>query len=77
MPKAGFKSITISEAVYEKFYDTYDQSKTDLAVKGVRSFSGYITYMLEEMMQKDNDFCKICSIAKSRVQVNNDIRSSL
>ena len=34
--KAGFKSITISEAVYEKFYDTYDQSKTDLAVKGVR-----------------------------------------
>ena len=58
MPKAGFKSITISEAVYEKFYDTYDQSKTDLAVKGVRSFSGYITYMLEEMMQKDKTFAR-------------------
>ena len=32
MPKAGFKSITVSEAVYEKFYDTYEESKTDLAV---------------------------------------------
>jgi len=27
-------------------------------MKGVNSFSGYVTYMLEEMMQKDKTFAK-------------------
>ncbi len=53
MPKAGFKSITVSENTYERFQKVYEQSKNDLATKGVNSFSGYITYMLEETMRKD------------------------
>ncbi|EPA04554.1 hypothetical protein [Candidatus Nitrosarchaeum limnium] len=61
MPKAGFKSITVSETVYDKFQDVYQKNKDSLAMKGVNSFSGYVTYMLEEMMQKDKTFCKICS----------------
>ena len=56
MPKAGFKNNDIRSS-----QDTYDQSKTDLA-KGVRSFSGYITYMLEEMMQKDKTFARYESL---------------
>ena len=52
LPKAGFKSITVSETVYDKFQEVYQKSKDDLAMKGVNSFSGYVTYMLEEMMQK-------------------------
>ena len=55
MPKAGFKSITISETVYDKFHDVYQKSKGDLPVN---SFSGYVTYMLEEMMQKDKTFAR-------------------
>ena len=30
MPKPGFKSITISEQVYEKFYDVYEKNKDKL-----------------------------------------------
>ena len=58
MPKAGFKSITVSEIVYDKFQDVYQKNKQDLAMKGVNSFSGYVTYMLEEMMQKDSTFAR-------------------
>ena len=47
MPKPGFKSITISETVYEKFFDVYEKNKDKLTMKGVNSFAGYITYMLE------------------------------
>ncbi|HET6516776.1 MAG TPA: hypothetical protein VFG25_00945 [Nitrosopumilaceae archaeon] len=58
MPKEGFKSITVSETVYNKFFDVYQKNKEDLVMKGVNSFSGYVTYMLEEMMQKDKTFAR-------------------
>ena len=58
LPKAGFKSITVAETVYDKFQDVYQKNKDNLAMKGVNSFSGYVTYMLEEMMQKDKTFAR-------------------
>lgn len=58
MPKAGFKSITLSETVYDKFFEVYQTNKSKLAMKGVNSFSGYVTSMLEEMMQKDRTFAR-------------------
>ncbi len=58
MPKAGFKSITVSEEVYDKFFGVFEKSKPELMMKGVNSFSGYVTYMLEQMMQKDKTFAK-------------------
>ena len=58
MPKAGFKSITVSETVYDEFHNVYQNSKDDLTMKGVNSFSGYVTYMLEEMMHKDKTFAR-------------------
>ena len=58
MPKEGFKSITVSETVYNKFHEIYQDSKNDLTMKGVNSFAGYVTYMLEEMMEKDKIFAK-------------------
>jgi len=33
MPKAGFKSITISEQVYDKFHDVFEKNKSELAMK--------------------------------------------
>ena len=56
--RSGFKSITVSETVYNKFFDVYQKNKEDLLMKGVNSFSGYVTYMLEEMMQKDKTFAR-------------------
>ena len=50
MPKEGFKSITVSETVYQRFITTYNNNKDNLANKGIRSLSGYISHMLEERM---------------------------
>ena len=58
MPKNGFKSITINEIVYDKFYQIFFDSKEKLALKGVNSFAGYVTYCLEDMMRKDETFSK-------------------
>ena len=58
VPKSGFKSITVSEHVYRKFFDVYEKSKKDLEMKGITSFSGYLTSMMEEMMQKHEVFAK-------------------
>lgn len=53
MPKQGFRSITVSHAVYERFNDSYLANKEDLAAKGIRSITGYISGMLEEAMREN------------------------
>ena len=58
MPKAGFKSITVSEEVYDKFFEVFEKNKPELVMKGINSFSGYVTYMLEQTMQKDKTFAR-------------------
>jgi hypothetical protein len=80
LPKAGFKSITISETVYDKFHDVYQKSKGDLPVN---SFSGYVTYMLEEMMQKDKTFARYApkiekiSIDDDRVVLKDNMKNRI
>lgn len=58
MPKSGFKSITVSEYVYKKLFDVYEKSKKDLELKGITSFSGYLTSMMEELMLRYEVFAK-------------------
>ena len=58
MPKPGFKSITVSENVYKKFFNIYEKRRNDLELKGITSFSGYLTSMMEEMMLKHEAFAK-------------------
>ncbi len=83
MPKAGFKSITLSESVYEKFHDVYSKNKDELMMKGVSSFSGYVTYMLEEMMQKDKTFARYApklakiSVDADRVILKDNIKDRI
>jgi predicted CopG family antitoxin len=50
MPKPGYKSITVSENVYKPFFKVYEKNKKGLEIKGIRSFSDYLTSMMEEMM---------------------------
>ena len=38
MPKPGFKSITVSENIYKKFFNVYEKRKNDLELKGITSF---------------------------------------
>ena len=83
MPKPGFKSITVSEQVYEKFHDVYNKNKEELTMKGVNSFSGYVTYMLEEMMQKDKTFARYApklekiSVDDDRVILKDNIKNRI
>ena len=58
MPKPGFKSITVSENVYTKFFKVYEENKKGLELKGIRSFSGYLTSMMGEMMLRYEAFAK-------------------
>jgi len=44
--------------VYEKFSNVYEKNKENIAKKGINSFSGYVTYMLEEMMKRDKTFTR-------------------
>ena len=52
MPKPGFKSITVSENVYGRFFNAFLKNKKELEFKGITSFSGYLTSMMEEIMKK-------------------------
>jgi len=75
--------IKISESEYEKFHDVFLKSKDNLAMKGVNSFSGYVTYMLEEMMQKDKTFAKYApkiekiSVDDDRVILKDNIKNRI
>lgn len=83
MPKAGFKSITVSEVVYNKFHDVYKKNKAELAMKGVNSFAGYITFMMEDLMQKDETFARYApklekiSVDDNRVVVKDNIKNRI
>ena len=58
MPKPGYKSITVTENVYKHFFKVYEKNKKGLEIKGIRSFSGYLTSMMEEMMLRYEVFAK-------------------
>ena len=79
MPKPGYKTITISEKVYNKFLEFSKKNQ----VAGVNSFSGYITYLLESKMAKDKTFAKyapkleLISIEDDRVIIKNNIQDRI
>ena len=79
MPKPGYKTITISEKVYNKFLEFSKKNQ----VAGVNSFSGYVTYLLESKMAKDKTFAKyapkleLISIEDDRVIIKNNIQDRI
>ena len=83
MPKPGFKSITVSENIYKKFFNVYEKRKNDLELKGITSFSGYLTSMMEEMMLKHEAFAKQApfmekiSIDSDRVLIKDNKRNRI
>ena len=53
MPTRGFRSIGISESTYARFNEDYLKSQDDLAVLGIRSLSGYMSYLLDSRIKED------------------------
>ncbi len=54
MPKIGFKSVTISEEIYDKIYKQYEIDCEQCKEKGIFSFSGYVTQVLFDHKEQDN-----------------------
>ena len=83
MPKDGFKSITVSEEVYNRFHDVYRKNKQELAMNGINSFAGYITFMMEDLMQKDETFARYApkmekiSADDNRVVIKDNIKNRI
>lgn len=83
MPKEGFKSITVSDYVYDRFQGVYNSNKEALANKGVRSLSGYVSYMLEEAMNRDETFARFApkiesmSVEDDRVILKDNIQNRI
>ena len=83
MPKPGYKSITVSEHVYKTFFKVYEKNKKGLEIKGVRSFSSYLTSMMEEMMLRYEAFSKHApyieklSIDQNRVVLQDNKRNRI
>ena len=56
MPKQGYKSITVSDVVYEYFEQIYRKNKTVLALQGINSFSGFCVWIMSSVTdQKEID----------------------
>ena len=83
MPKEGFKSITVSDYIYDRFQEVYNGSKEALATKGVRSLSGYVSYMLEEAMNRDETFARYApkiesiSVEDDRVILKDNLKNRI
>ena len=83
MPKPGYKSITVSENIYNKFFKVYEKNKKGLELKGISSFSGYLTSMMEEMMLRNETFARHApymeklSIDQNRVVLKDNKRNRI
>lgn len=55
MPKPGFKSVTVSDAVYENLQSIYKKIAPELKIfSGINSFSGFISFSINTLF-KDED----------------------
>jgi hypothetical protein len=53
-PKKGYKSITVKTEIYDYFFQEWLKVKEEYTIsKGIRSFSGYVTYRLAKLMNED------------------------
>jgi len=54
MPRKGYKSITVRDEVYEYLLNEWRKVKKEYMItKGITSFSGYVTYRLNQLMEQD------------------------
>ena len=53
MPKLGYKTITITDELYDDLKQKYAKEKSYWAKRGIRSFSAFVAYRLSEMLEAD------------------------
>lgn len=56
LPRKGWKSITVSEDVYDYFWKEWQENKNEHKLKeGITSFSGFLTKILYELIQRETE----------------------
>ena len=58
MPRKGFKTITVREEVYDYFWNLWQKNKEKYIRQGITSFSGFVTKLLYEMIEKEKERLK-------------------
>jgi hypothetical protein len=83
MPKPGYKSITVKEHIYNRYENNYRKQKKQLERKGISSFSGYVTSLMEEAMARHEAFAKYApfleeiAIEQDRVIIKDNKRNRI
>ncbi len=54
-PKEGYKSITVKTEIYDYYYNQYLKVKDEYALKGIHSFSAYITHILFQLIEQEKN----------------------
>ena len=52
IPKEGWKSITLPSEIYDVFYNEWNGHRHEYLLKGITSFSGFMTMLLAEPLQE-------------------------
>lgn len=53
MPKKGFSSVTVHTEDYEYFKQEWSKIKEKCRKRGITSFSGFVTYRLNELIEQE------------------------
>lgn len=56
MPKEGYTSLTIGDAVYDSWHEFYESRKNNFRKQGINSLSGLISGILYHVMKQDGSW---------------------
>ena len=52
MPVEGYKSLTLPDVVYDTLFERYKKEKSLMKLKGIFSFSAYVTWLLDSELSE-------------------------
>ena len=62
MPKAGHKSLSVTDKLYDKVYETYQNKKSEgLLEPGITSFAGYFTHIIQSKHDEQKALVKLAN----------------
>jgi len=66
MPDKGWKSITVRDEIYNYLWEKWQKNQSEYRLKhGITSFSGYVTRILYEALEKEKEEMKAIVREKS------------
>ena len=66
MPKNGFRTITVSNNVYDNYMRWYKENREGLQFLGINSFTGFMAWIFQMVMSDDYIHDRIKNKIKDR-----------